>query len=194
MIDRYRYDLGGVQVGPPDAAMRFTPEWRGAPPPDRAIAFAGLKGCDVAPVDLTDPMQALRLKAYIWPEHTVRFARLEAAIAAATASPPDMIEMNAADFVEQRLASPQQAGTTRLLMHSIVWQYVPKDQQARITAAMAAAGEQATADKPLAWVALEGNRDLLNHGLTVRFWPGGSEARLLAAAHAHGAWLEWLGK
>ena len=191
MIDRYHYDLGGVQVGPEYAAMRFKPEWRGMPPPDRAISFAAIKGCDVAPVDLTDPAQALRIKAYIWPEHTVRFARLEAAIAAARSSPPDLVQMDAASFVELQLAQPQQAGTTRVLMHSIVWQYVPKDQQARITAAMAVAAQQATPERPLAWVALEANRTLLNHGLTVRCWPGGGEETLLAAAHAHGAWLEW---
>ena len=192
MIDRYHYDLGGVQVGPADAAMRFTPEWRGSPPPDQVISFAALKGCDVAPVNLTDPVQALRLKAYIWPEHTVRFARLEAAIAAARQRPPDLVRMNAADFVEQQLSGPQAAGTTRALMHSIVWQYVPKDQQARITAAMEAAGAQATPERPLAWIILEANRTLLNHGLSVLFWSGGGEETLLAAAHAYGAWLEWL--
>ncbi len=191
MIDRYFYDLGGVQVGPENAVMHFTPEWRGASPPDRHIVFASLKGCDVAPVDLTDAAQALRLKAYIWPEHTVRFARLKAAIAAAKIAPPDLAAMNAADFVEVELAKPQASGTTRVLMHSIVWQYVPADQQARITAAMAAAGARATSKRPLAWIALEGNRTLLNHGLSVRYWPGGGDEALLAAAHAHGAWLEW---
>jgi hypothetical protein len=192
MIDRYAYDLGGVTVGQEQAAMRFDPEWRGPPPPDRRIGFASLKGCDVAPLDLTQPAQALRLKAYIWPEQVVRFARLEAAIAAARASPPDLVAMNAADFVEQELARPQQAGTTRVLMHSIVWQYVPEDEKARVTAAMAAAGALATKEKALAWISLEGNRQLLNHGLTVRHWPGDGEEALLAAAHAHGAWVEWL--
>ena len=192
MIDRYHYELGGAEVGPQDAAMRFAPEWRGPALPPQPIAFASLKGCDVAPVDLTDPAQALRLRAYIWPEHTVRFARLEAAIATATAKSPDLVQMNASDFVEQQLARPQAPGTTRVLMHSIVWQYVPQDQQARIKAAMEAAGAQATAERPLAWIALEANRTLLNHGLSVRFWPGSGEEKLLAAAHAHGAWLEWL--
>jgi hypothetical protein len=58
---------------------------------------------------------------------------------------------------------------------------------------MAAAAERATPQRPLAWISLEGNRTLLNHGLTVRYWPGGGEEALLAAAHAHGAWLEWFG-
>ena len=191
MLDRYRYDLGGVKVGPDPGAMQFSPEWQGDPPPQRAIAIASTKGCDVAPVDLTDPVQALRLKAYIWPEHTVRFARMDAAITEAHKRRPDLVAMNAADFVEAELARPQAAGTTRVLMHSIVWQYVPVDQQARVTAAMEAAGRKATADRPLAWIALEANRVLHIHEMTVRFWPGGEEGETLTRAHPHGAWIGW---
>lgn len=193
MIDRYRYDLGGVIVGPDDAVMTFVPEWRGPPPPGRHIEIVSLKGCDVAPLDLTDPAQALRLKSYVWPEHGVRFERIEAAIAAASVRPPDLVKMNAADFVEQQLARPQGEGMTRVLMHSIVWQYVPEDQQQRITRAMEVYGRQAPPDRALAWIALEADRTLLRHGLTVRYWPGGEQPRLVTAAHAHGAWVEWLG-
>lgn len=192
MIDRYHYDLGGVQVGPQPGVMAFTPEWRGRHPPQHAIGFAALKGCDVAPVDLTDPAQALRLKAYIWPEHHIRFARMDAAIAAACEAPPDPVAANAADFVEAELARPQASGTTRVLMHSIVWQYVPADQQARVTAAMEAAGAQATPDRPLAWIALEANRTVHHHELVVRHWPGGAAPKMLGRSHAHGAWVEWL--
>jgi hypothetical protein len=193
MIDRYFYDLGGVQVGSrDDPVMAFAPEWRGPPPPRRAIDLVSLKGCDVAPIDLTDPAQAFRLRAYVWPEHTERFIRLDQAIAAARRQKPDLVAMTAADFVERQLSLPQEEGTTRVLMHSIVWQYVPGDQQARVTAAMEAAGSRATAERPLAWIALEANRTLLNHGLSVRYWPGGGEEKLLAAAHAHGAWVEWM--
>jgi hypothetical protein len=62
-----------------------------------------------------------------------------------------------------------------------------------VKAAMTAAGARVTAERPLAWVALESNRTWLHHGLSVRYWPGGEEEKLLAAAHAHGAWLGWLG-
>jgi hypothetical protein len=192
MLARYHYDLGGVQVGPQPGVMAFTPEWRGRHPPQHKIEIAGTKGCDVAPVDLTDPAQALRLKAYIWPEHRVRFERMEAAIAAAREAKPDIVQMNAADFVEAELAKPQAAGTVRLLMHSIVWQYVPADQQARVTAAMEVAGARATAERPLAWIALEANRTVHSHELVVRYWPGGDAPKLLGRSHAHGAWVEWL--
>jgi len=193
MIDRYHYDLGGVQVGPRPGVMAFTPEWQGNHPPQLPIEIAALKGCDVAPVDLTDPAQALRLKAYIWPEHAVRFARMEAAIAAARERKPDLVRASAADFVEAELKKPQAAGTTRLLMHSIVWQYVPEDQQMRVTTAMEEAGAEATPDRPLAWIALEANRTVHHHELVVRYWPGGEAGRLLARSHPHGAWVKWTG-
>lgn len=192
MMDRYRYDLGGITVGPEQAAMGFSPDWKGAPPPNREIAIASTRGCDVSPVDLTDPAQALRLKAYIWPEHTIRFERMEAAIVAAQQRKPDLVHANAADFIEAELAKPQESGTTRVLMHSIVWQYVPEDQQDRVTKAMEAAGVEATEDKPLAWIALEANRTVHRHELKVRYWPGGEEAALLARSHAHGADIDWL--
>ncbi len=192
MLDRYGYDLGGVRVGPENAVMAFQPEWHGAPPPARDIAIVSTKGCDVAPVDLTDPVQALRLKAYIWPEHGVRFERMDAAIGAAREQKPEMVQATAADFVESELAKPQAAGTTRMLMHSIVWQYVPADQQARVTAAMEAAGERATAEAPLAWVQVEADRSVHRHKLTVRYWPGGGEEVQLAWSHPHGAEVEWL--
>jgi hypothetical protein len=171
--------------------MRFKPEWQGNPPPDRAIEIVSTRGSDVAPVDLTDPAQALRLKAYVWPEHGVRFERIEAAIAEAVRSPPSLARLNGADFVEAELAKPQAAGTTRLLMHSLVWQYVPADQQARIAAAMQAAGAMATPERPLAWVALEANRVLHIHEMVVRYWPGGDAGELVTRAHPHGAWIDW---
>jgi hypothetical protein len=192
MLDRYRYDLGGVTVGPQDPVMSFKPEWHGAPPPARDIAIVGARGCDVAPVDLTDPAQALRLKAYIWPEHTIRFERMDAAIPAATMRKPDLVQATAADFVEAELAKPQEPGTTRMLMHSIVWQYVPADQQARVTAAMEGAGAKASATSPLAWIRVEADRTVHRHMLTVRHWPGGGEEVQLAWSHPHGADVEWL--
>ena len=106
---------------------------------------------------------------------------------------PDLVRMNAADFVEAELAKPQEPGTTRMLMHSIVWQYVPADQRARVTAAMQAAGARASADAPLAWIMVEADRSVHRHKLAVRYWPGGGEeAMQLTWSHPHGADIEWL--
>lgn len=193
MMDRYRFDLGGVAAGPVDAALQLAPEWRGGPPPQGSFEIVAARGCDVVPVNLTDPEQALRLKAYIWPEFITRFARIDAAVALAGAAPPQIAKCGAADFLEQVLAEPQQPGVTRMLMHSVVWQYIQPEERARIEALMAEAGARATEEAPLAWVSLEADRDTHRHELAVRYWPGGEQWQNLATAHPHGAWVEWTG-
>lgn len=194
MMQRYAYDLGGVAAGPDDAVMQLTPEWRGGSLPEGSYAIVDARGCDVAPVDLTDPEQALRLRAYIWPEFTARFARMDAAIAAAETMPPDIERMGAADFLAEVLAEDQQPGTTRMVMHSVVWQYIPAHERGRIKTLMETAGAAATDETPLAWVSLEANRDTHRHELSVRYWPDGEEWQKLGTAHPHGNWVEWEGE
>lgn len=193
LIDRYRYDLGGVRSGPADAPCVIAPDWQGAPPPATPFRIEAVRGCDLNPIDVRDRTAADRLMAYIWPEAVARFARMEAGIAMIRTRGVDLVRADAADWIAARLAEPQEAGVTRVLMHSIVWQYIPPDRQAMIEAAMADAGARATKERPLAWIALETNRATFRHELKVRFWPGGGEAHLLGEAHAHGAWVRWLG-
>jgi hypothetical protein len=193
LIDRYRYDLGGVVSGPDDAPVLIRPTWNGPPPPADPFTIRSVQGCDIQPIDVRDDAAANRLMAYIWPEMPERFARMEAGIEMIRVHPVDLVQADAADFVEAQLATPQAAGTTRVLMHSIVWQYLPDTVQRRIQVAMADAGSKATAEKPLAWISLETNRATFRHELKVSYWPGGSEPVLLGEAHAHGVWVNWLG-
>ncbi|EDL48970.1 DUF2332 domain-containing protein [Erythrobacter sp. SD-21] len=193
MLGRYHYDLGGVSTGPSGNRMRIVPEWRGAPPPARDIGFVDARGSDIAPVDLTDEAQALRLKSYVWPEATGRMARIDAAIALASRMPPEIERMDAGDWVEKELAREQDEGVTRVLAHSIMWQYLPEFTQERIEASLQEAGSRATRERPLAHLSLETNRETFAHELKVRYWPGGESQVHLANAHPHGAWVEWLG-
>jgi hypothetical protein len=198
MIERYAYDLAGVKVGPEGSPVLIRPDWQGPPPPAATVNIRSIRGCDLAPIDLSDPEAALRLKSYVWAEMTARLHRLDAVIALAARRPPRIDHADAADWVEARLAEPQEPGTTRVLYHSIVWQYIPEDRRARITAAMEAAGAKATAGRRLAWLALETNRETFRHELRVRVWPreidqGDGEPVLLGEAHAHGVWVKWAG-
>ena len=193
LIDRYRYDLGGVVSGPDDSPVTVKPVWNGPPPPADPFVIQSVQGCDIQPIDVTDNAAANRLMAYIWPEMPARFERMKAGIAMIHERPVDLVQADAADFVEARLAKPQAAGTTKVLMHSIVWQYLPDPVQQRIQSAMTAAGKAATPEKPLAWISLETNRATFRHELKVSYWPGGSEPVLLGEAHAHGIWVNWLG-
>ena len=195
MMDRYHYDLGGVMAGLEGSPMRIAPEWRGPPPPDAPVEIVAIRGCDQAPVNLADPAEALRVKAYVWPEIAPRIARMDAAIALAADRAPDVVRADAADWVDQRLAAPQEMGVTRVMHHSIVWQYIPPERRDRIVAAMAAAGATADDARPLAWIMLETNRETFRHELRIRHWTsaGDSGWQLLGQAQAHGAWVEWYG-
>ena len=199
MIERYHYQLGETAAGPADSPMQIAPEWRGEgspPAPSEDFAITSVRGCDVGPIDLSDQESALRLKAYVWPDAPERMERIDAAIALASANPPNLVEMDAGAFVEKCLAEPQAHGSTRAMFHSIMWQYMPVETQDAITAAFEAAGSQATEDKPLAWVSLETDPATFRHELKVRYWNGGAEdgtTTLLSHAHPHGAWVEWVG-
>lgn len=190
MIGRYRIALNGVAVGPADIPVRLEPRWKGPPPPDVPIDIVRARGVDIAPIDATSEAGARRLLAYIWADHQVRFERMAAALSMLRADPPRLEQGDAADWVEARLAEPQAEGVTRVLMHSIVWQYIGAEGQARITAAMEAAGARATPERPLGWVRVEADRTVHQHDITVRSWPGDSATLLVGHAHAHGFWVE----
>jgi hypothetical protein len=191
LIDRFGYDLGGVTAGPEAAAVIIRPEWRGPLPPAARVQIDSVRGVDIAPIDVTDPAAAERLMAYIWVDAPERTARVEAAIGMIATRPVDLVQGDAADWIEARLVEPQAPGTCRVLMHSIVWQYLPGETQARIMAAMEAAGAAATPDRPLAWIRME--PDDIRKGIEthVRAWPDQPE-RQLARTHPHGAWIEWV--
>ncbi|WP_265587247.1 DUF2332 domain-containing protein [Sphingomicrobium arenosum] len=193
MLDRFLIDLGGVTQGPVDSPVKLAPKWKGPPPPDAPVEIVSAMGCDRDPLDLGQAEDRLRLAAYVWPEMKERTARLHAVFDLAEATgAPGVVHADAADFVEVQLARQREDGVCRVLMHSLVWQYLTEATQARIGAAMEAAGAAATPAQPLAWISLEGDRTLLRHVLKVRCWPGGETAATLAHGHAHGGWFDWL--
>src|SRR5690606_15662004 len=170
---------------PPNSPMLIRPDWQGPPPPDNGVEIVSIRGCDVAPVDLSDPAQALRLKAYVWADATERIDRIDAAARLASEEPPRLERKDAGTFVEERLEAPQEAGVVRVIYHTVMWQYLPEATRRSITSAIEAAGTRASAERPLAWIRVETNRATFRHELTVRYWPGGGDAVMLAEAHPH---------
>ncbi|MGL4312675.1 MAG: DUF2332 domain-containing protein [Sphingomonas sp.] len=189
LINRYRFDLGGKVFGP-DSPVTIRPEWRGPAPEVAPIEFVSVRGCDINPMDATDPVVEARLAAYIWPETPERLVRVRRAIGMMRVHGVDLTRADAADWVEAQLADPQAAGVTRVLMHSVVWQYLPEATADRIRAAMKTAGAQATAARPLGWVMMEPDRAFGHQVVRARSWPGTGEWQTLATAHAHGAWVD----
>ena len=200
MLERYHFKLGEIETGPTGSPMRIEPEWRGqgaSPPPAPAgYEICSIRGCDVAPIDLSDSSSALKLKAYVWPDAPARMARIDAAIQLAGESPPQLVKQDAGEFVAEMLKQPQEAGTTRVMFHSIMWQYMPVETQESITASFEEAGKMASPDRPLGWISLETDPATFRHELKVRYWngrPDDGATTLLSHAHPHGAWVEWVG-
>jgi hypothetical protein len=188
LLDRYGYDLGGVGAGNLASPLRLTPEWKGAPPPAARVVVARRQGVDLHPLDVG--RDGDRLLAFVWPDQPRRLAQLESALAIAAEDPPVVETGEAADWLETRLADAQAAGVTRVVLHSIAFQYFPESTKARIEAGMESAGSAATFAAPLAWLRYEYDPADGRITLRLRTWPG--EDRLLAECHPHGSSVEWL--
>ncbi len=191
LIGRYGFDLGGTRVGVADAPIVLTPEWTGPAPEPVSVEIVSARGCDVAPMNAADPAVERRLAAYVWAEQPARMARLAAACAMVRAHGVRIDRADAADWLEARLAEPQATGVTRVVMHSVVWQYLPEDSRRRVHAAMAAAGARATPERPLGWVMMEPNRAIAHQVMRVLSWPGHAEPTVLGVSHAHAAWIRY---
>lgn len=176
-------------LGAADPVLTLRPAWRGPVPRGPRPRVATSTGVDLNPLDPTRPEDAQRLLAYLWPDQPDRLALTRAAIADMT--PAQVARGDAIDWLAPRLAPVP--GHLRLICHTVAWQYFPPQKQAEGTALIEAAGAEASAESPLAWVAMENDGD--NHGaaLTVRLWPDAPGPRLLARLSFHGQWIDWQG-
>ena len=193
IFDRLGYRFGDAAFGDPASPVQLTPEWRGegGPPASNPVVAERL-ACDRRPLDLCDPAVRLRLMAYVWPDQTERLSRLRAGIDLALAAGVRVAAMDAAEFAEAEGAP--RAGRLTVIDHSVFWQYMPAETQARARAAIEAHGAAATAEAPFAWLCMEPAPLTGPIVMEVRLttWPGG-ESRVLARSHPHGTWIEYLG-
>ncbi len=191
--DRYRYELGSVGWGDPASPVRIASQWRGKLPAlAQTIEVASRAGCDTAPMDPRSAEDRRRLKAYVWPEQSERVDRLDAALRLACTDDIDVERADAAQWLGQQLAE-RRPGVATVVYHSIVWQYLAAATKDKARASIEEAGERATVDAPLAWLALEFEVDGQPAELSLTHWPGGVRRRL-ATAHPHGASVDWRGQ
>jgi hypothetical protein len=194
MFDRYRYDFGGWRWGADDASPTISASWEGLRPPDGPLMVAERRGCDRHPLDVRDGEARRRLRSYVWADQKERLERLDAAIATALSSgPPAVDRADAADWLQARLEKPR-PGRVRVVVHSVVWQYLAADTRARIADAIARGGAAAEAGAPpVAWLRLEPEPEEVRPGLRLTLWPGGQE-RLLGIGDYHGRRMSWIGQ
>jgi hypothetical protein len=158
-------------------------------------------GGDLHPVDPATTEGRLTLTSYVWPDDARRLERLRSALAIAQDEPAQLLRIGAADLVESIELRP---GLVTVLWHSVMWQYVEAVERARVHAAVARLGEQASAAARFAYVRFEWEGDPTSendgyHVVRLSTWPDGPgdgpsgrlAGRALGTAPAHGAPVAW---
>ena len=177
--DRYRFEAPNRCLGPPDSPVLFSSEFTKPLPEGPDPVVVERRGCDPSPLDPSSEEDRLTLQAATWADQRERIDRLRAALVLNRENPPLVDSARAGDWLEQRLAEPTTADCT-VVWHSIVWQYIPEAEQARILATLDRYGR---AHGNLHHLALD--RAGLLADLTLTSWPGG-EPRVVARAGYHG--------
>ena len=186
-FDRYALDTGQGRMGDAASPLVLRPQWWGAHPKPARITIDSRAGCDLTPID--PATQGARLAAYVWPDQPERLARLQLAMGLAGKAVID--QADAADWLEKRLCAPWE-GCCHLVYHTVAFQYFPPAVQARIGAALAAAGARASQTAPLAWFAMEADDQGEGAALTLHIWPNHRRIAL-GRAGFHGQWVDWRG-
>jgi hypothetical protein len=191
LFDRFGYELGPHRFGDARAPLVLRAEWQG-PPPDLAapLRVASRGGCDVDPIDAGLAADRVRLESFVWPDQPERHARMRAALAVAQADPPRIERARAAEWVPRELAA-RPAGEATVIVQSHVWWYLPETEREGLVRDVRAEGERAGAERPIAWLRLEGAKPAEGE-VRLWCWPPG-EDRLLARAHHHGSWVRFEG-
>lgn len=190
-LSRYAYDLGGVRTGAADSMVRIAPEWRGPPPPDAAVTVHEARGVDLHPLDVNDPAACERLASFIFADQPERAERLDRALAIARQHPPRLDTGDAASWLATQLAAPAPDGRHRVVLHSMVLQYLNVEDRAELETTLREAGASATMTRPFASIGFEWDQSRERVELRLRSWPDGRD-RVLAHCHPYGAWIHWL--
>ena len=192
-VDRYRHEVApGLVLGDPGSAVVLDTPWQGPLPPyDVPLRLVERLGCDPAPLDPASAEDRLTLTSYVWPDQLARFERLRGALQVAAASPLQVEALPASAFLEREL-HPRDGAVT-VVWHSVVRQYLSREERERLATLVAQAGERATTSAPVAHLALEpqrvGDADVAFR-LSLTLWPGGS-CRVLADCQGHGPPVVW---
>jgi hypothetical protein len=190
-LERFAYRFGEARAGTPGSPLTLTPKMHGALPPAVPVEVVERQGCDLNPLDPTDPAHALRLKAFVWADQADRMDRLARALEVAGAHPPPVMRANAVDWIAERLAE-RRPGRCHVIFHTIVLQYFPPAAKAAFTETIERALATAAEDAPFAWLQMEGDGRHPGAGLTLRTSEE-PEPRLVGRIDFHGRWVDWWG-
>jgi hypothetical protein len=159
-------DDAGRMFGDPTALVRISAAWTGRPTTDGERT----------------------LLSYVWPDQA---ERLRGAVTIARAVPAEVRPEDAVTFVDQLELVDN---TTTVLWHSVMWQYLSRDDQAAITDRLAVVGATASDRRRFAHLFMEPWRrtttDEHEFLVVLTTWPG-ADRRVLGTAAPHGVPVTW---
>ncbi len=197
LFDHYHYDTGQSQWGSPESLLSIDCDWQGTPPellPE--IPISDRRGCDVAPIDLSDASHVLRLQSYVWGDMQQRRQRLLSALKIFQAAhksgiAPIIDRADAAGWVASQVMQ-RPRGQTTVLFHSITWQYLDVSQRMAVESAMAQAFETASPESPVAWLRMDVDRGSHIPVLEYEISTGRAPQKIrMADCHPHGTSAEF---
>ncbi|MEL8055150.1 MAG: DUF2332 domain-containing protein [Pseudomonadota bacterium] len=193
-LDQFSYIDPNWRIGG-DSGVEVSTDWRAPPPEGPFPEVVSRAACDLNPIDLSTQDARWRLKAYTWADQPERLARLDAAMALALEAGTHVEKADAADWLERKLASRPDSGTT-VVFHSVFLHYPPSAVRKRIMNLISKAGGTATDKAPLAWLCMEpdsvfteDNPKLGVFRVRLQTWPGGN-VRTLGYTDGHVTYYE----
>jgi hypothetical protein len=185
--DYFRITGAGVSFGPEDSPVQMPGAWLGTMPPPGKPDIIERTGGDLAPVDPVSEAGRLRLSAFVWADQLARFQRLRGACDLAAKIPA---VMRAEPASETLAGITLQPGTWTVLWHSIMRQYLDREQNAALDAGVVTLGQRATSEARFAHVSLELVKGTQEAPVELVTWPGGKRRRL-GTASPHGIPVQW---
>lgn len=206
-------------VGPQAATVRIATDSSQSPEPlpfaaIEAIRLGSRIGVDLNPLDPTDEFQARWLCALIWPDDTVRFLRLRAALKFAAENPIPVVQGDAVETIRAHIASVP-TEEYPVVLTTWVLTYLTEPQRQAFSQEL----DRAAQTRDFAWIAMEhpayanglpwpdavtstwGSQSLdpvlqtiVKSGtpLVIHRYKGGVRAsQWIASVHAHGQWINW---
>ena len=190
--DHYRYTWPGGEWGDPRSPLLLQDVFTGdhLPPVVSTVSVVERAGCDPDPVDPTSEEGRLTLRSFVWADQLMRLQILDQAIAVAHKHPVHIEPAQAAAWLRPRLARPA-SGAATVLFHSVVWQYLGRDERQELLELIEQAGARADPNSPFAWLRMEPGKDRAE--VRLRIFPG-LEDQVIATAGYHKPQTTWAAK
>jgi hypothetical protein len=192
--DRYAYDYGSRTLGPADIT-EDTPVFpcradAATPLPETLPHVVWRAGLDISPLDVKDADQMAWLETLVWPEQADRLARLRTAVRVARADPPRIVQGDLTrDLPLLVKEAPRDA--TLVVFHTAVLAYVPDQAQrdAFATQALSLCDYWISNEEPSVFPRITAKTD---RELQPPLFMLAVNGQPVAAAHPHGATLDWI--